>query len=110
MDIPVPSRNGTIRGFCLLLLNSIVIVVGSLPLLLWMAPPNPMTYLLAPIALAILLAELAPVVVIGITLFVAILSFWSAQKPFWWLVTLSLLIASLLHSIVAVQVFHGLAG
>lgn len=99
------------QGFRLLLLNIIVIVVGSLPLVLWMAPPDPMTYLLAPVALAILLGGLGSTVVIGAIVFVVVvLSFWSASKPLWWLVTLSLFIVSLAHSMLAVQVFHGLAG
>ena len=92
--------------FWLILLNVSALYVGSLPLLFWMAPPNPMTYFVAPVALALFLGNgMGLFVGIVVLAVVIMLSFWSRGKRDWWAIPIGLFAVSLAHAIIAIRVF-----
>jgi hypothetical protein len=90
--------------FCLILLNVSALYLGSLPLILWMAPPNPIMYLVAPIALALFVGNgIGVVVAIAVLCAVFMFSIWSGRTWYWWAIPAGLFVFSFGHAVLAIN-------
>lgn len=95
--------------------NLLAVIVGSVPCMVQMSPPESTTYLLAPVAsILIVLTESGILAGVGIlTLFIAYVVFvWCAlhRIGYRWLIPVALLMGSLAQGAFASWAMAGLAG
>ncbi len=87
----------------LFLLNVGALYLGSLPLYLWSATPNPSMYLVAPFILG-LFDPIALLVMLLLFTGIVVLAFQLGTTEDWWLVLLCTFGVSLAHSFLAIEV------